>query len=340
MMCSFLIPFILRPIDCIANFLKYFVGLMTYLFMMPTFTNIMQIYAMCNLHDISWGNRPATTQGVEAVTFNKDQQEKLRIEYQVYRSNFLYIWMMANVLFAVITTMIVVQGNVQIVNDGHVYFLQGFSLFIASLVLFKFFFALIYLIFWQVRICRKKEFQKYHIDEEEEWEKVKKDRNAYESSSENDDEEGMYEEEEDLSHKKKGVYYDPSEETSAVERKQDPPPSASRENGVPKQIHVLKVGSDRESTLAREARESIMKNGHKPNLKNPTEKGTSKSVRFLDSSSIADHHQEANKTSSEIAKQREQSPIEEEKSNENSEREKRNTKMTAVAAKFDTKKDQ
>lgn len=29
-----------------------------YILMLPTFINIMQIYSMSNLHDISWGNRP------------------------------------------------------------------------------------------------------------------------------------------------------------------------------------------------------------------------------------------------------------------------------------------
>lgn len=59
-MCTvFLIPIILRPLDFLSNFRNYMVGLFSYLFMMPTFINIMQIYAMCNLHDISWGNRPS-----------------------------------------------------------------------------------------------------------------------------------------------------------------------------------------------------------------------------------------------------------------------------------------
>jgi chitin synthase len=56
----FLIPMILRPLDFLKNFMNYTMGLIAYLFMMPTFINIFQIYAMCNLHDISWGNRPAT----------------------------------------------------------------------------------------------------------------------------------------------------------------------------------------------------------------------------------------------------------------------------------------
>ena len=60
-MCTvFLIPMILRPLDFLSNTRNYLLGLLSYLFMMPTFINIMQIYAMCNLHDISWGNRPTT----------------------------------------------------------------------------------------------------------------------------------------------------------------------------------------------------------------------------------------------------------------------------------------
>lgn len=61
MCCVFLIPIILRPLDFLSNVRNYIVGLFSYLFMMPTFINIMQIYAMCNLHDISWGNRPAAS---------------------------------------------------------------------------------------------------------------------------------------------------------------------------------------------------------------------------------------------------------------------------------------
>jgi len=58
MSCVFIIPMLLRPMDFIKNFVNYLMGMFAYIFMMPTYTNIMQIYAMCNLHDVSWGNRP------------------------------------------------------------------------------------------------------------------------------------------------------------------------------------------------------------------------------------------------------------------------------------------
>ena len=60
MLTIYLVPMLFRPIDFLENFSGYMLGLLTYLVMIPLFTNIFSIYAMSNLHDISWGNRPAT----------------------------------------------------------------------------------------------------------------------------------------------------------------------------------------------------------------------------------------------------------------------------------------
>lgn len=72
MMSVYLLPMILRPLDFLKNFRLYMIGVLSYIFMMPTFINVMAIYSMCNLHDISWGNRPANVngQGIEAVAVN------------------------------------------------------------------------------------------------------------------------------------------------------------------------------------------------------------------------------------------------------------------------------
>ena len=68
---SFLMPMLLRPGDFCANIVRYTVGFVVYLFMFPTFASVLQIYAVCNLHDISWGNRPAGSQGIEAVAYDR-----------------------------------------------------------------------------------------------------------------------------------------------------------------------------------------------------------------------------------------------------------------------------
>ena len=74
MLLIYVVPFILRPIDFLENFKGYTVGLVAYILLIPMFTNIFSIYSMCNLHDISWGNRPTTnTTGTEAFSANVDQ---------------------------------------------------------------------------------------------------------------------------------------------------------------------------------------------------------------------------------------------------------------------------
>lgn len=59
MFTTFILPFIMRPMDALFHLKGYLIGMFTYIFMLPTFINIMSIYSMCNLHDVSWGNRPS-----------------------------------------------------------------------------------------------------------------------------------------------------------------------------------------------------------------------------------------------------------------------------------------
>jgi hypothetical protein len=104
MYSSFIMPMLLRPMDFISNFFNYIVGMITYIFMIPTFINIFQVYAMSNLHDISWGNRP--TNGIEAVAIGGQNQMKIKEDYMVFRAYFLYLWLVINVLYSVITVVL------------------------------------------------------------------------------------------------------------------------------------------------------------------------------------------------------------------------------------------
>jgi chitin synthase len=91
----YLAPIFLRPLDFIKYFIHYVLGLISYLYMVPTFVNVFTVYAFCNLHDISWGNRPAH----EVNSSSSAMQEKLKIEYEVFRSYVLYVWFSANIIF-------------------------------------------------------------------------------------------------------------------------------------------------------------------------------------------------------------------------------------------------
>ena len=98
MLSVYLLPFLLRPIDFLTNFKKYTLGFVSFMLLMPMITNVFQIYAMCNLHDISWGNRPTTT-GTETFTANKQAQAKIELEYKVYRTNFVLFWLTGNIIY-------------------------------------------------------------------------------------------------------------------------------------------------------------------------------------------------------------------------------------------------
>ena len=102
MLSTYLLPFVLRPLDFIFNFKKYVLGLLTYLLLLPVFINIMQVYSMSNLHDISWGNRPSANAGANMLSIDSKKQIELKHRYMVFRVNFLAFWIMLNAAFAII----------------------------------------------------------------------------------------------------------------------------------------------------------------------------------------------------------------------------------------------
>ena len=98
MMGIYFVPILFRPIDFLENFSSYLIGLLTYLTLIPLFANVFSIYSMANLHDVSWGNRPATaaTGGTEAFTADAKKQQQTKESYKAYRANFLFFWFCAN----------------------------------------------------------------------------------------------------------------------------------------------------------------------------------------------------------------------------------------------------
>ena len=100
MLSMFILPCIMRPLDFLANIKSYTFGFLSYLVMMPVFTNLFQIYALCNLHDVSWGNRPTST-GQEAFSANRNSQLKAEGDYKAYRANFVLFWLLCNAAYYV-----------------------------------------------------------------------------------------------------------------------------------------------------------------------------------------------------------------------------------------------
>ena len=120
---------------------------------MPMFTNVFQIYAMCNLHDVSWGNRPTST-GTEAFTANKSTQADLEGDYKVFRTNFVLFWLIANIGYYIMILQFI-NGETQ---DGTIGYLEVFSLMLAAMVVFRVTFAAIYILGWKCRYCCVKRY--------------------------------------------------------------------------------------------------------------------------------------------------------------------------------------
>jgi hypothetical protein len=104
----------------------------------------------------------------------------------VFRAHFLYIWLVLNVIYGALMVGLVDSEGAQII-DGTINFLDGFALFVAALVIFKFVFAAIYVIQWNLRFCCNPAFKSNKIDVPTAFKKIRKDKNAQESSDEEDE---------------------------------------------------------------------------------------------------------------------------------------------------------
>lgn len=102
MFSIFAFPSVLRPIDFITHFKDYAVGFFAYLLMLPGFINVMNLYSMCNLHDLSWGNRPSTSGGTNAFSDSQKKQMELKKEYEMFRVKFLMSWLVGNAIYIVL----------------------------------------------------------------------------------------------------------------------------------------------------------------------------------------------------------------------------------------------
>jgi len=88
---SYIIPLVthfntLKPVD----FLK---GVVYSVMLTPTFINIIVVYAICNIHDVSWGSRPS---GAQATKVSR-REAKMEASYKNYRAWFLLVWLVLNI---------------------------------------------------------------------------------------------------------------------------------------------------------------------------------------------------------------------------------------------------
>ena len=186
MLTIYVLPMVMRPIDFLKNMKKYLIGFFSFMILMPVFLNVFQIYAMCNLHDVSWGNRPAGT-GQEAFTAVKKQQAKSEEEYKVFRSNFVLLWLLVNLAYYILVIELQgIDGNSTYIDSDSGY-LVGFSCVLAGLVLFRVIFAYIYICKWNCRYCCSSKYSVRKLNMQNEYKRIKD--NAKNDEESTDDEE-------------------------------------------------------------------------------------------------------------------------------------------------------
>lgn len=178
MLFVYVLPMIMRPADFLNNFTAYVVGMVTYVLMLPTFINVMQIYSMSNLHDISWGNRPTSTPGgttgQNMLTEDAKKQQKLKNRYMMFRVNALTMWILANGIYALVINSFVSQEKDR-VNDGSIGFLEIFACYLAGLIVFKVIFAALHILRFKCRNnCCGEKHQVNKVDLEEQYRKMKR----------------------------------------------------------------------------------------------------------------------------------------------------------------------
>ena len=181
MLSMYILPMILRPLDFLANFKNYTLGFVAYMVMMPVFTNVFQIYAMCNLHDVSWGNRPTST-GQEAFTSNKNTAAQSEGDYKVYRTNFVLIWLVANAAYYIMIVELVDSSGGSTVRNSDSGYLAYFSIYLAGLVVFRVLFAVLHICKWKIRYNCSKHYKVKSVNLQQEFKKLKKQSDAGEST--------------------------------------------------------------------------------------------------------------------------------------------------------------
>jgi chitin synthase len=94
---------------------KYFCGTIIIAFLTPTYINIIIIYSMANLHDVSWGNR-------ESGDGKSAEETKKNLEQ--FRALYLIVWVALNSIYG--------YGIIYITSDGQTYYILILVIMVAG----------------------------------------------------------------------------------------------------------------------------------------------------------------------------------------------------------------
>lgn len=97
--------------------------------------NLFTIYAISNIHDVTWGSRPTEEKQQDAF---KAVERKKGIEYRDYRSRFLVFWCICNLVVGYYLVYLYTNGNQSIIFN--------IGAFLTSVILFRIFFSTVHYI--------------------------------------------------------------------------------------------------------------------------------------------------------------------------------------------------
>jgi cellulose synthase/poly-beta-1,6-N-acetylglucosamine synthase-like glycosyltransferase len=114
-------------------------GFIQFITLIPTYVNVFQIYSICNIQDVTWGNRP------DKLT--EDEKRKQQ-GFDEYRTKWVIIWVISNSLFAFFFRSVQKVTNVS-------WYMWSIAILGFVLTTIRFLGALIYLI-QESSCCRRK----------------------------------------------------------------------------------------------------------------------------------------------------------------------------------------
>lgn len=140
---AYILPLIFHTKSLVLiDFIK---GIVYLIFMTPTFINIFSIYAVSNIHDISWGSRPSGKK-VEISKKEIERANNMAIDYQNYRSNYLIFWLVVNIGAGALIT-----NSSRDSNDTKLFIL---AIILSGMVGLKIFFSIFHILYdWCSKSC-------------------------------------------------------------------------------------------------------------------------------------------------------------------------------------------
>ncbi|CAG9318199.1 unnamed protein product [Blepharisma stoltei] len=153
---SFFIFGITMILNCAA--LKVVKGVVHFILLSPTYINVFLIYAICNFHDCTWGNRP------DQMTV--EEKNKLE-EFEAFRTRWASVWALCNLAFVYYLNIADKESSE---NRDMKWFIYSIGFIGFGILAFRFIGAMLYLMqeHFCTRIMKPKSESDWHINEEKE----------------------------------------------------------------------------------------------------------------------------------------------------------------------------